>query len=604
VQCLEFCTSAAKFICKNFLGSISALLRGKTIMLNILNRCSILLITVMFALTVQTAFAKSTARVARTVVNIADSLQITFETDQDVSDQPDFSALASNFDILATSKNTSISIQNGRMQRSTSWQLEVLPRREGNLLIPAITIGNEQTNEISITVDATARSTDQPLSDEISLEIDVDNLAPYVQGQLIYTVRIVHTVSFDQASLSEPAIANGDAIIEKLGDDVAYESSRGTDRVAIIERRYAVFPQNSAPMTIEPVRFEAQIAANGRFGFDPFARRRVIRKQSDAIEINPQPVPADFSGQTWLPARQLLLVESSPDANSEYRVGEPITRMLTLQATGLSAAQLPEIRSAIPASIRQYPDQPTLENRVSKDGIVGIRHEKMALIPSEPGMVTLPAIEIPWWNTATNQMEVASLPARTIQIAAAAGGNASATIADPALTAPVPGESDSSDAGSNNATPLANTTDGNTIWPWLSLALATGWLATLLAWSYNHRRNRQQPANPKPGKIQTSEKQLLKDLRGACETNDAAAAKTALLQWAALQWPGNRINSLGELAARFDGELPQQLHRLSQHLYSPASSAWDGKGLWQSFADRPQQQPASKAEPCLEPLYH
>jgi hypothetical protein len=574
------------------------------------------LTAIMLMLLAQSAFAKSTARVARTTVNIAESLQIAFETDQDVDGSPDFSVLSSDFDILATSKSTNISIQNGSIQRAKIWQLEVMPRREGTLVIPAITIGNEKTNEISITVAANTRGADEPLNDEVSLEVDVDTLSPYVQGQLIYTVRIVHTVSFDQASLSEPTVSNGDAIIEKLGDDVAYESSRGPERVAIIERRYAVFPQNSSPMTIGPVRFEARIAERGQFGFDPFARRRIVRRQTEAIEITPAPIPAGFSGSTWLPARQLLLVESSPDSNNEYRVGEPITRMLTLQATGLSAAQLPELRSAIPATVRQYPDQPTLENRFSNDGIVGVRHEKMALIPAESGMVTLPAIEIPWWNTVTNQMETATLPARTILVAPAASGNANIAPPASASTGPADIQSENSNNERNAAgnppteqendseTLLPETFGPGSIWFWASLALAAGWLATSLAWLYSSRRNRQTPATAQHRKQQSSEKETLRKLQGSCEANDAETAKATLLQWAALQWPGNRINSLGELAAQFDGELAQQLHRLSQHLYSPAGGAWDGRKLWQSFTERPQQKSAAKPEPGLEPLYH
>ncbi len=49
---------------------------------------------------------------------------------------------------------------------------------------------------------------------------------------------------------------------------------------------------------------------------------------------------------------------------------------------------------------------------------------------------------------------------------------------------------------------------------------------------------------------------------------------------------GNRIRSLGELAAQFDGELQLRLHELSQHLYAQARSDWAGASLWQSFSDR------------------
>ena len=578
-------------------------------MVNRTRRWSTIAAVIVTTLIVEPIQANTTATVARTIVNVAESLQITFETDQDVSGQPDFSALGNDFEILTSSRSTNVSITNGRMQRSARWIIEVMPKREGELVIPPITIDKESTSAVSITVTAETSGAADSFSGDIALEVDVDNLAPYVQGQIIFTVRVVHAVSFDQASLTEPAVTTGDAIIEQLGDDVAYESTRGSDRVAIIERRYAIFPQNSEPMTIAPLRFDARVSAGGRGRFGPYSRGRNVRRFTDPVEITPRSIPADYSGANWLPARQLMLVETSPDSNVEYRVGEPLTRTLTLQATGLSSSQLPEINAAIPSTIRQYSDQPILENRISADGMVGLRQEKLALIPSEPGQTTLPAIEIPWWNTASEQMEYATLAARTIQVAPALNSTTDApplVAAANSLSTPAAsddgGTSDRTSADSGESW-LAAGAGTNSIWPWMSLVLALGWLATLIAWLRSRQRQFvESKSGPQP-QLPT-ERKLLVDLHKACDIGDAVTAKTALLQWAVLQWPGNRIRSLGELAAQFDGELQLRLHELSQHIYAEARSDWDGASLWQSFFDRQiKQVKASPAQPQLEPLY-
>ena len=110
-----------------------------------------------------------------------------------------------------------------------------------------------------------------------------------------------------------------------------------------------------------------------------------MRKQTDSIELNVQPVPAAFSGTTWLPAKRLLLVENSPGRSGEYRVGEPFTRVLTLQATGLSSSQLPKIDVPVPPSLKAYPDQPVLHDQATAGGMTGSRQEKIALVASRPG---------------------------------------------------------------------------------------------------------------------------------------------------------------------------------------------------------------------------
>ena len=167
---------------------------------------------------------------------------------------------------------------------------------------------------------------------------------------------------------------------------------------------------------------------------------------------------------------------------------------------------------------------------------------------------------------------------------------------------PANSEGDRPSSGESAGQPLTAAANGSSsFWPWLSLALALAWLVTLFAWLRSRQR---PPGDAVTGKVQTNEKQLLNDLQAACEGHDAPTAKTLLLQWAALQWPGNHINSLGELAAQFDGELQLELHRLSQHLYSRNAAGWNGTQVWHAFAARPQRLSEKvTAQPALEPLY-
>jgi len=568
-------------------------------MVSYIRACAFIVLTTCALLMTQHAAAKTSALVQARAVGINDSFQLVLTTDQDVSDPPDLSPLQQDFDILSQSKSSSVSIVNGSMTRSTSWVLELMAKREGNLVIPSIVVGNEQTAAVDVTVAATSPAASGAPPSEVDLEIDVDNLSPYVQQQFIFTVRLVHTLQFADASLTEPTVSGGNVIVEKLGDDVAYETTRGGTRVGIVERRYALFAQNSEKIVIEPLRFEGRVSQNRRLGFDPFGRGRIVRKQSDPIEVDVRPIPAEFSGTTWLPARQLMLVENSPDGTADYRVGEPLTRTLTLQASGLSASQLPEIDLPVPDGIKQYPDQPTLENRVSEDGLVAIRQQKLALIPSQPGKVTLPAVEIPWWNTQTGQQEYARLPARTIDVLP--GTLPAANAAADNQSQPLQAASPDATGNLSNA-PLLQVGDTAGVWPWLSLALAIGWLATVLAWLWSRRQPRKEL---RARRTQPQMKPLLAAIKSACDDNAAEACKAALLQWANLQWPGSNIRSLGALAALLDGELQAQVHQLSQALYRQRGGGWDGKKFWGVFsAWKTSPGPkTAKPVPQLEPLY-
>jgi hypothetical protein len=327
-----------------------------------------------------------------------------------------------------------------------------------------------------------------------------------------------------------------------------------------------------------------------------------VRARSEPIELNVRPIPAAFTGPTWLPAEQVFLVESWPD-DATYRVGEPVTRTLTLRATGLASSQLPEITAEIPQDIRQYPDQPALENRVADGGLVGVRQERVALIPSRAGELMLPEVAIPWWNVRTDSMEVARVPARMITVVPAADAP-TPPVAPDAVIAPdervgapadSPGIRDPATPGSQSGVAP--------VWVWVSLGLAVGWLATLIAW-WATRRGRRH-AGDRPRSRPPSDKQLVAAFDAACDANDAVAAKGALLAWAKMHWPGSPARSLGELAARLDGESQQSIHELSRVLYGGATEGWHGRSLrlaFEAYRNRPVGN-GGRSEAELEPLY-
>jgi hypothetical protein len=250
-----------------------------------------------------------------------------------------------------------------------------------------------------------------------------------------------------------------------------------------------------------------------------------------------------------------------------------------------------------PDGIKQYPDQPKLDTRSVDDTQIATRRETIALIPTRAGQFTLPAIKIPWWNTQTDQLEYAQLPEQTVRVLPAANVTANATDM-PALpeTAP-PQTADTSDSGEAQAPQAAPT--GPDIWRWISAALATLWVVTLMGWWWSRRTPQPETtAKHKPAFDAAR-------LKRACRDNDATAATESLLQWATVRWPGNAVRSLGQLAARLDGPLQQELHRLSRARYSSSGEAWDGAALWQAFqSDKQRRSRKTRPEaPELEPLY-
>lgn len=550
-----------------------------------------------------TALSSVKVTIDRDVVHINESFQLYFEIDASVNSSPDFSPLEKNFDILGRSQSTSINMVNGDYRAFTRWTLDVMAKNIGRQEIPAIKVGKDSSPVKIITVTNAAAPQAGQGSEEVFFELDAQPREPYVQAQVVYTIRLFRAVNTQNSSLTEPKLSGAKAVIEKLGDDTNFETHRQGRRYLVVERKYAIFPQSSGSITIEPVVFTGQLST-GRSLFDSFrSRSRMLRARSKAIQLNSRPIPDLFTGRTWLPANQLQLHETWSQNPPEFKVGEPITRTLALIAGGLTSGQLPELQPAVPEAFKQYPDQPSLEDSFNPDGVLGRRQEKIALIPSKVGEFVLPAIEVPWWNTETQHLEYARLPARKVTVQAAA----SPTAQPPALAATSIRTDPRQEQSTPNETIAAHTLGNNVqsnslMWIVISTALGLGWAVTLILW-WHSRRPTRAPLNSDAERPNAAK--AIKGIRRACERGDPVAAKTALLAWSATRWPEDPATSLGLLAGRCSGDLTGEIQCLNLVLYGQAENSWEGAKLWTAFnrLASSKSQRSKNQDQGLEPLF-
>lgn len=587
---------------------------------------------------VQARAATITVQPDRNPVSLNESFSLTFTAHGSVDGDPDFGPMKKNFHILGQSRGSQINIINGHFSRMTRWTLEVMARRPGSLAIPPIHFGGDTSaaGSVTVTPTATAQAGSGSHGRDLFLTVSATPQNPYVQAQVIYTVRLFRRVDLNNATLSVPKLTSGDAIIEKLGKANQYQTRRNGRVYAVIERKYAIFPQQSGAGTIAPVVFRGQVVENdpsrsSGFGaidqFDNFfnhfngtfdqKRVHVERLASAPVTLKVRPLPAAFTGRTWLPAQKLELKSQWSGDPSRWQVGVPITRTLTLRAAGLTAGQLPKLAPALGQGLKQYPDEPSLKLTKQSDGVVGRRREKIAIMPSRAGTYTLPAIAIPWWNTATDRMEVARLPARVIHVAGVASPSAPAAAStSPTAPSAAPSPAPPSAKPAHRPPPTravsAPGTSGKNAnpWLWISLLLAVGWAGSLAALVLVRRRRRKKGTNrPRESSSSArpvSSRQAWERLRQACAAGDPRAVRDTLLAWARLRWPRQAPATLEEVASLCHPEAENEISRLGAHLYGRRSAEpWTGEPLWQALA-KPgavDETDDRSAPGGLEPLY-
>ena len=539
----------------------------------------------------QNTFAADiTVSVDRNPVSLDESFQIIFTTTESPDDDPDFTPLEQDFTILSQSSSSSSSWINGKSSKTIEWTLNVMAKQAGSLVIPPVNFGNDVSQSSTILVTEGTPKKAVNSDEDLFLEVEATPRNPYIQSQVFYTMRLYTKVDISQARLNEPELA--DAVIERLGEDSSYNTQVNGVNYSVTERRYAIFPQKSGQLTIKPLVLTAEVMTNSRPGFNSFFNSQMTKTkqvQSKAITLDVKPVPASFTGKHWLSAEQLVLKQEWSGDIQQMKVGEPLTRTLTLLAKGTTVGQLPELNTTVTSDqLKAYPDQPVLQEQKKVDGLLAFREEKIALIPSKAGNYTLPAIEIPWFNTKSQKMEIAKIPETTLT-AVAVAGTQPAVIAPP-VTSTTPQKIETA--------PVIKSRQQTNIWLWISVFLAVGWLVTVIF--FLTKRTAKKPII----EINDSEislKDCIKNLKKACINNDATAAKDALLEWGRQKF---NVSNLGALAGFCDARLRDEILHLNHTLYGKEISEWQGKKLFQAFTEnKAREKIVATEDKSLEPLY-
>ncbi len=531
------------------------------------------------------------ARVDRQQLELGQTLTLELSA-RGTDAQPDLSPLASDFEVLRSSRSSQLSLINGEADQRVIWLYSLSPLRSGELQIPPLRAGAAQSAAITIRVDAPPAAVDGHEHRDVFLEVDVAPAEPWVQAQAIYRLRLFHARSMVDGSLSGPQAEGLE--VQTLGEDLRYEERRGGRRYAVLERRYALFPQRSGRIVITPPALTARLRGGGG---GLLGSQRTVRLHGERLGLDVRPRPEQFSGRWWLPAKALTLSAdwSGGDA-AQARVGEPITRSLQLQAIGLAAAQLPELDVPVGEGFRIYPDRAELDDQLAgEDGLRGTRLEKWAIVPTQAGTLTLPAIELPWWNTETGREELLSLPQVQIEVLPAASATTSGAAAGDA-TSPAAGAAASAAAGDDGSAAASSpATEGSagqrppaaaaaTDWG------ATGWLLVLAGWLlaaafallwWRQRRAAAAAGQPAPAlslllgwrrprrrgqEGQRRRRATSKRLAAACAGADPRAVELALLDWGEAH--AGAIAVAGELDG---GQRPRSLLALSARLAAVCS---------------------------------
>ena len=560
----------------------------------------------------------------RSHVSLGDTVTLNIQSSGSLG-TPDLTPLEKDFQVLGTSRSSSMQIANGKTTSTVQLGIALKPLHAGTLTIPALDVGGAKTGPLTLQVGAAPSGGSGKVGDPVFMETSTLSSSPWVGEQTVYTVRLFYLPGVS-GSLGDPS-ADGARLI-KLDRDHRYTVDRNGYAYQVLEYSWALIPQRTGAITVRGPTFQGQrlaVGNPGAFFNNPNALfnnpNALLNGQfpglgapvgatAPATRIDARAAPAG-AGKPWLPARDVQLQLTGLPANGKVSVGVPLTVTLRISATGQPADALPEPELPAIAGARVYPDQTRDSTDDSGEWLQGTRTRNFAIVPQRDGQLQLPVITLDWWDVAHDRAEQASVPARTLQASGAVtGGTNTGTPASAAPATPAP----------SLAPAPAHGHDGQGFWRVLALASLGLWLLAAAAAATWWWLRRKSPAREHRGadivapraaagvaqETTKSARALQAVALEAARAGDVAACEHALLAWARASHP-DIANVAALQTALSDPAQRAALDILQRARWqggdTPAACAAVANAFARGFAWQSDAQPPRAGHDSLPPLY-
>jgi hypothetical protein len=306
---------------------------------------------------------------------------------------PDLSA----FEVYSRGSSRQFTSVNGRATTSVTYTYVLIPKRTGTFTIGAATVELDGRTYQSqpFQVKVLEASAEPQESRDLFTRASVSTTRPYVGQQVIYTWRFYRRVRVGDARL-EPQDFQG-MLIEDLGEVREYQTTVNGQQYFVSEIRKAIFPQEPGSLEVPGSRLTCQVAVRsarrGLLGeFLGASETKVLRTRPIELDVQPlPPTPAGFSG---------LVGSFDLDASiskTELAVGESATLEVKISGDGnpqlIAEPELDEL-----SGFKTYADKPSSAVNRSGSKLRGSKTFKTALVPLVPGELTVPGMELVYFD--------------------------------------------------------------------------------------------------------------------------------------------------------------------------------------------------------------
>ena len=219
---------------------------------------------------------------------------------------------------------------------------------------------------------------------------------------------------------------DGWAQISKFGDvDIAgayliRTESQGSrlqetiDGVAYTGQRYevSIYPQRDGFIKVPAISVEVTTKT---WGAD--AQQSQQQRQTPVVTLEVKMPPGGEGERGLISTKRLSAEQQWAPTISEFKVGDALTRTVTIKADDVSAMAFAPLEHEGMSGVGIYPAEPTVSDRTDRGGLTGERVETVTYVFEHAGAIRIPDIMLSWWNVSKEKLETITLSGREFEVA-------------------------------------------------------------------------------------------------------------------------------------------------------------------------------------------
>ncbi|MGX5820365.1 hypothetical protein ACWKWU_19375 [Chitinophaga lutea] len=239
---------------------------------------------------------------------------------------------------------------------------------------------------------------------------ELDRRTVYPQQPFRVTVTVMTTTWFT-APLEFGALQLRDAMIVPFTNSTPGQFEYNGKYYPGVQFYYVVFPMKPGRAQVPSIAITASSPPEGS------SESRKVTVYTAAQSYNVLPVPKAYpDGEPWMVAKDVSLADQWSGLKDSLKVGDVITRNVTVDAQGTLPQLIPAMDLAKEDWAGVYPQQPALRDLRTDNDVNGERRESGTYLLLKAGEFTLPASTVYWWDPFAQRLFKHTAPARKIKV--------------------------------------------------------------------------------------------------------------------------------------------------------------------------------------------